>query len=154
MPIGRRNGKNETGFFAPGVLAIVDPALVYIALVYIKVCTNEYGACLQNTSWYILAAFAEICGCFSFWAYLRLGKSWLWMVPGSFALLLFAITLTRIDSSLAGRAYAAYGGIYICCSLLWLWSVERTPPDRWDLLGAAICLVGAATIIFAPHPHG
>jgi small multidrug resistance family-3 protein len=60
--------------------------------------------------------------------------------------------LTRIDSSSAGRAYAAYGGIYIAASLIWLWTVEGVPPDRWDLLGALICLVGAALILWGPRP--
>ena len=68
-----------------------------------------------------------------------------------FALIVFALALTRIDSANAGRAYAAYGGIYILSSLLWLWGVENTRPDRWDVLGAAICLIGAATILFGPR---
>ena len=50
----------------------------------------------------------------------------------------------------AGRAYAAYGGVYIAASLSWLWIVEGTRPDRWDILGAAICLVGAA--VSSPVP--
>ncbi|MBC7313671.1 MAG: hypothetical protein H5U11_14360, partial [Rhizobium sp.] len=73
---------------------------------------------------YVGAALAEIAGCFAFWAWLRLDKSPLWLVPGIFSLALFAFFLTRIDSDFAGRAYAAYGGIYIAASLLWLWSVE------------------------------
>ncbi|HBP67203.1 MAG TPA: hypothetical protein DD717_03015, partial [Alcanivorax sp.] len=51
----------------------------------------------------------------------------------------------------AGRAYAAYGGVYIVMSLLWLWLVEQRAPDRWDLLGAGICLVGAGVILFGPR---
>ena len=68
-----------------------------------------------------------------------------------FALALFAFLLTRSDVSYAGRAYAAYGGVYIVGSLAWLWAVEGTRPDRWDLLGSAICLVGAALIFFGPR---
>ena len=101
---------------------------------------------------YIIAAFAEIGGCFAFWAWLRLGRSPLWVVPGMASLALFAWMLTRVDSPDAGRAYAAYGGVYICASLGWLWSVEGVRPDRWDALGAAICLVGAGIILFAPRP--
>ncbi len=97
---------------------------------------------------YVGAALAEIAGCFAFWSWLRLGRSpWL-LAPGLLSLGLFAFLLTRIDSSTAGRAYAAYGGVYITASLLWMWAVERRPPDRWDLLGALICLAGAAVILF------
>ncbi|TDI64385.1 MAG: hypothetical protein E2O90_09825, partial [Alphaproteobacteria bacterium] len=69
---------------------------------------------------YVAAAIAEIGGCFAFWAWLRLGKSALWLVPGMAALVLFAYLLTRIDSVYAGRAFAAYGGVYIAASLAWL----------------------------------
>jgi len=103
------------------------------------------------TLFYGLAALLEIAGCFSFWAWLRLHKSPLWTVPGILALIAFALVLTRVEADFAGRAYAAYGGVYIITSLFWLWSVENTPPDRWDLLGASLCLAGAATILFVPR---
>jgi small multidrug resistance family-3 protein len=64
---------------------------------------------------------------------------------------LFAWLLTLVDSSQAGRAYAAYGGVYIAASLGWLWAVEGTRPDRWDLIGAAACLIGAAIVLFGPR---
>lgn len=101
--------------------------------------------------WYLVAAFCEIGGCFAFWAWLRIQKSPLWTIPGVVSLIVFALALTRIESANAGRAYAAYGGIYILSSLLWLWGVENTRPDRWDVLGAGICLIGAATILFGPR---
>lgn len=101
---------------------------------------------------YGAAAAAEIAGCFSFWAWLRLGKPVWWLVPGLASLAVFAYLLTLIESSAAGRAYAAYGGVYISASLVWLWIVEDTRPDRWDVLGAAVCLAGAAIILFAPRP--
>ena len=100
----------------------------------------------------VVAALAEIAGCFAFWAWLRLGRSWLWLVPGLAALALFAFALTRVEVDAAGRAYAAYGGIYIAVALVWLWLVEGMRPDRWDLLGGAICLAGAAIILWAPRP--
>lgn len=99
----------------------------------------------------VLAAFLEIAGCFAFWAWLRLGRSALWTLPGLLSLILFALVLTRIDSVAAGRAFAAYGGVYIAASLVWLWAVEKQVPDRWDLTGAAICLAGAAIILFGPR---
>ncbi|PCD03767.1 hypothetical protein COC42_05325 [Sphingomonas spermidinifaciens] len=96
---------------------------------------------------YIGAALAEIAGCFAFWAWLRMGKSPVWLAPGIASLILFAWLLTRVDSEAAGRAYAAYGGIYICASLLWLWGVEGVRPHRWDVGGAALCLVGTCVIL-------
>jgi small multidrug resistance family-3 protein len=100
---------------------------------------------------YTAAAIAEIGGCFAFWAWLRLGKSALWVLPGMAALALFAYLLTRIDSVYAGRAFAAYGGVYIVASLAWLWAVEGARPDRWDAIGAAICILGAGVILFGPR---
>ena len=101
--------------------------------------------------WYLMAAAGEIGGCFAFWAWLRMHKSPLWTLPGAVSLVLFALALTRIPTDHAGRAYAAYGGIYVLSSLLWLWAVEKTPPDRWDVAGAAVCLVGAGIILFGPR---
>jgi len=100
---------------------------------------------------YLGAALAEIGGCFAFWAWLRLGKSPWWIAPGIASLILFAYLLTKVDVTFAGRAYAAYGGVYITTSLLWLWVVEMHRPDRWDLIGALICLIGAGIILFGPR---
>lgn len=99
---------------------------------------------------YVAAAIAEIGGCFAFWAWLRLDRSPLWIVPGMASLALFAWLLTLSEASAAGRAYAIYG-VYIASSLLWLWAVEQVRPDRWDLIGASICLIGAAVIFAAPR---
>ena len=72
-----------------------------------------------------MTAIAEIAGCFAFWAWLRLGKS--------------------------GLAYAAYGGVYVVAPLLWFWAVEGVRPDRWDVIGGAVCLIGMAIILFGPR---
>jgi small multidrug resistance family-3 protein len=100
---------------------------------------------------YAAAALAEIAGCFAFWAWVRLDRSILWLFPGILALALFAFLLTKIDVAFAGRAYAAYGGVYIAASLLWLWLFEGARPDRWDLAGALVCLLGAGIILFGPR---
>lgn len=106
---------------------------------------------MQTIIAYLGAALLEIAGCFAFWAWLRLDKPALWLVPGSACLVGFAWLLTLVDSDAAGRAYAAYGGVYIAASLVWLWGVEGLRPDRWDLLGASLCLAGAAVIVAGPR---
>ncbi|WP_069384138.1 YnfA family protein [Halomonas caseinilytica] len=100
---------------------------------------------------YVAAALAEIAGCFSVWAWWRLDKSLVWLLPGVASLILFAWLLSLSDADYAGRAYAAYGGVYIVASLGWLWLVEQRLPDRWDLFGAMLCLVGAGVILLAPR---
>ena len=100
---------------------------------------------------YLGAAFFEIAGCFAFWGWWRLEKPVWWLLPGLLSLALFAWLLTLVDSAAAGRTFAAYGGIYIAASLLWLWLAEGVRPDRWDLAGGLICLIGAAVIIAGPR---
>lgn len=97
------------------------------------------------------AALAEIAGCFAFWAWLRLGKSPWWIAPGILSLCLFAYLLTLPQAAQAGRSYAAYGGVYIASAVAWLWLAEGTRPDRWDALGATVCLIGASIIFFGPR---
>lgn len=105
---------------------------------------------MQTAAAFVVAALAEIAGCFAFWAWIRLGKSPWWLVPGLASLVVFACALTLVETDAAGRAYAAYGGIYIAASLLWLWAIEGLRPDRWDIAGAALCLAGVG-IIMAPR---
>jgi small multidrug resistance family-3 protein len=100
---------------------------------------------------YAGAALAEIAGCFAFWVWLRNGKSAVWILPGMISLIVFAWLLTLIDSDYAGRAYAAYGGIYVAASIGWLWFLEGSRPDRWDIIGAGVVLIGAAIILFGPR---
>ena len=93
------------------------------------------------------AAFFEIAGYFAFWTWLRRGASPFVAVLGVGSLVLFALALTRVDSVFAGRAYAAYGGIYIVASLVWLWLAEGQRPSLSDLIGAGITIAGALVII-------
>jgi small multidrug resistance family-3 protein len=87
---------------------------------------------VRTIALYVLAAACEIGGCYA-------------------ALVAFAWLLTRVDSPAAGRTFAAYGGLYIAASLVWMRVVEGLRPDRWDLAGAAVCLVGAGIILWAPR---
>jgi small multidrug resistance family-3 protein len=100
-----------------------------------------------NVALFVLAAFFEIAGCFAFWVWLRRGGTPLVALVGVASLIAFAFALTRVDSAFAGRAYAAYGGIYIVASLAWLWVVEGQAPTRTDLAGAALAVAGALVII-------
>ncbi len=100
---------------------------------------------------YPVAALAEIAGCFAFWSWLRLGRSAWWLAPGVAALIFFAWALTWSPADAAGRAFAAYGGVYIIASLGWLWIVEGVRPDRWDIAGSLLCLCGAMLVLFAPR---
>ena len=68
------------------------------------------------------------------------------------SLAVFAYLLTLVDTDAAGRAYAAYGGVYIAASLVWLWAVEGRTPTAWDLGGAALCLLGAGVILAGAFP--
>jgi small multidrug resistance family-3 protein len=103
---------------------------------------------MTSFAFYTAAAVAEIGGCFAFWAWLRLDKSVYWILPGIVSLVVFAILLTRIEAMFAGRTFAAYGGVYIAASLFWLWIIEGQRPDKWDILGAIICIAGAVVILF------
>lgn len=97
---------------------------------------------------FIGASIAEIAGCFSFWAWIKLGKSVCWLIPGTISLWVFAYLLTYVESDYAGRAFAAYGAVYILSSILWMYLIEGNIPDRFDIIGVLVCLFGASIILF------
>lgn len=106
---------------------------------------------MKTLFWYVIAAAGELAGCYAFWLWLRTGKgpsSLVWGVP---ALGLFAYALTKIEAAQAGRVYAAYAAVYLLGALVWMRAVEGAAPDRWDMIGSGICLLGAGVIIFAPR---
>jgi small multidrug resistance family-3 protein len=103
---------------------------------------------MHNVLWFLIAAVCEIAGCYAAWMWLRLSRSAWWLAPGTVSLIVFALALTRVDAAFAGRAFAAYGGIYIVSSLLWMRVVERTAVRITDFAGAAVCLAGAAIILY------
>lgn len=104
---------------------------------------------IYNLVMFAVAAMLEIAGCFAFWAWLRRGASPLLALAGVVSLIGFAVVLTRVDSAFAGRAYAAYGGVYIAASLTWLWLIEGQRPTAADLVGAAMAVAGACIIVAA-----
>ena len=105
----------------------------------------------MNALIFIAAALFEIAGCFAFWAVFRLQASPLWLGAGVLSLIAFAWLLTLAEVDAAGRAYTVYGGVYVAASVGWLWAVEGVRPDRWDLSGSAIVLLGAAVVLFGPR---
>ena len=107
---------------------------------------------MRTAAIYAAAALAEIAGCFALWAWLRLGHSAVWAAAGVASLAVFAWLLTLVEVAAAGRGFAAYGGIYVAASLVWLRMVEGIAPDRWDLTGGAVVLAGAAIIVWGPRP--
>jgi small multidrug resistance family-3 protein len=99
---------------------------------------------------FTLTAIAEIVGCYLPYLWLRDGKSIWLLVPAALSLAVFAWLLT-LHPTAAGRIYAAYGGVYIGVAIVWLWLVDGIRPTGWDLLGAAVAMLGMAIIMFAPR---
>ena len=105
---------------------------------------------LQTLGLFILTAVAEIVGCYLPWLWLKKeGPLWL-LVPAGLSLAAFAWLLT-LHPQIAGRTYAAYGGVYVAVAVIWMWLVDGVRPDRWDVIGAAVTLAGMTIIFFAPR---
>lgn len=105
---------------------------------------------MRTTGLFFITALAEIIGCYCIYAWLRLGKSSLLILPSVISLALFAWLLT-FHPTHAGRVYASYGGIYVFASLLWLWIFEKQTPDIYDIAGGSLAILGMAIIAFGPH---
>ncbi|MDO6837415.1 YnfA family protein [Pseudoalteromonas sp. S3178] len=104
---------------------------------------------VKTIALFIITALAEIIGCYLPYLWLKEDKSILLLIPAAISLALFAWLLT-LHPVAAGRVYAAYGGVYVCVALLWLWGVDGVKLTVWDVVGAAVALLGMAIIIFAP----
>ena len=102
-------------------------------------------------SLFALTALAEIAGCYAMYSVLRQARHPLWLLVSVACLVAFAWLLTLHPTDGAGRIYAAYGGVYIAASLLWLWWIEGQAPDRWDIAGGFLCLLGTAIIMLVPR---
>ena len=99
---------------------------------------------------YVLAGLCEIGGGYLVWLWFREGRPIGYGIAGAAILILYGIIPT-FQPAHFGRVYAAYGGMFIILSLLWGWAVDSSRPDRFDIIGAAICLVGMAVIMYAPR---
>ena len=105
---------------------------------------------LKTLGLFALTALAEIIGCYLPYLWLREGKSIWLLIPGVLSLAAFVWLLT-LHPAASGRIYAAYGGIYIFTALLWLRYVDQVYLSRWDIMGGAVVLIGAAIIILQPQ---
>ncbi|WP_417216993.1 YnfA family protein [Alcanivorax sp.] len=105
---------------------------------------------IKTFALFAITALAEILGCYLPYLWLREGKSVWLLVPAALSLALFAWLLS-LHPTAAGRVYAAYGGVYICMAIFWLWAVEGIRPTTWDVLGSGVALLGMAIIMFAPR---
>jgi|TARA_A100001518_G_C1227340_1_gene81633 small multidrug resistance family-3 protein len=105
---------------------------------------------LKTVGLFALTALAEIAGCYLPYLWLREDKSIWLLIPGALSLIAF-VWLLSLHPTAAGRVYAAYGGVYICMAILWLWTVNGIRPTMWDIVGSVVALLGMAVIMFAPR---
>jgi len=100
---------------------------------------------------FVVAGLAEIGGGYLVWLWLREHKPVWYGIVGGLILFLYGIVPTLQSFPHFGRVYAAYGGVFIVLSILWGWGVDRKPPDVYDAIGAAICLIGVYVILWSPR---
>jgi small multidrug resistance family-3 protein len=108
---------------------------------------------MRSVFLFVAGGLCEIGGGYLIWLWLREGRSPLLDVPGALVLVLYGIIPTLQPSAFNfGRVYAAYGGVFIVLSLLWGWRIDGKTPDRYELIGGLVCLVGVAVIMYWPRP--
>ncbi|WP_116115280.1 YnfA family protein [Austwickia chelonae] len=107
---------------------------------------------LRSVALFVIAAVAEIGGAWLVWQGIREQRGLAWVGAGFVALGLYGLVATLQPDAHFGRILAAYGGVFVAGSLAWGMVVDGFRPDRWDVIGAAFCLVGVAVIMYAPRP--
>lgn len=105
---------------------------------------------LKTAGLFVATAICEIVGCYLPYLWLRKDRSAWLLAPAVVSLALFAYLLT-LHPQATGRTYASYGGVYVAMAVLWMWLVDQQRPDRWDIIGASIAIVGMAVIAFGPR---
>ena len=106
---------------------------------------------LRSVALFVLAALAEIGGAWLIWQGWREHRGLWWIAGGVIALGAYGFVATFQTDPNFGRILAAYGGVFVAGSLVWGMVVDGFRPDRWDLVGAAVCLVGVMVIMYAPR---
>ncbi len=106
---------------------------------------------IKSVAYFIIAGIFEIGGGYLIWQWLREGKGLVYALAGAVILILYGVVPTLQPEGSFGKIYAAYGGVFIVLSLLWGWKVENIVPDRFDIIGGLIALVGVAVIMYWPR---
>lgn len=106
---------------------------------------------LRMLGLFVLAGAAEIIGGWLVWQWLRVDRPWPLGIVGGVLLFGYGVAATLQTETHFGRVYAAYGGIFIVLALLWARLADGFRPDRWDILGAALCLVGVGVMMLVPR---
>lgn len=106
-----------------------------------------------SAAYFVLAGLMEIGGGYLVWIWLREGKPWWVGALGALILAAYGVVPTLQPANF-GRVYAAYGGVFIVMSLLWGWGVDAQRPDRWDVIGALLCILGVGLIMYTPRAAG
>lgn len=106
---------------------------------------------IRSITLFIAAAVAEIGGAWLVWQGVREHKGWVWMGAGVIALGIYGFVATLQPDANFGRILAAYGGVFVAGSLAWGMVADGFKPDRWDIAGALVCLVGVAVIMYGPR---
>ncbi|MEU2658376.1 YnfA family protein [Streptomyces sp. NPDC007325] len=107
----------------------------------------------RSVALFAVAALFEIGGAWLVWQGVREHKGWIWIGAGVIALGLYGVVATLQSDANFGRILAAYGGVFVAGSIAWGMVADGYRPDRWDVIGALICLAGMAVIMYAPRGH-
>lgn len=105
----------------------------------------------KTTGLFVVTAIAEILGCYCFYLVAKCGYARWLVLAGLLSLAAFAWLLTLHPILGAGRTYAAYGGVYVATAVMWLWWADGVRPDRWDVMGAFLCVAGTGVIVLGPR---
>ena len=105
---------------------------------------------IRSVFYFVAAGLCEISGGYLVWLWLREGRSIGFAIAGAMILVVYGVIPTLQPANF-GRVYAAYGGVFIALSILWGWKIDKIAPDRLDLIGGAITLMGVGIIMYAPR---